>query len=124
LRFYTSKEHSTVETESILNTQEIELQIDSIQNDIRIQTKLIEESEKNSQEINQDIALRLDQYEQLTEEKRFQVGSVLQETEGKISAIKSTISNLNDQLETEKDLRNEAVERIELLEKRIEEIKK
>lgn len=124
MRFYTSKEHSTVETESILNTQEIELQIDSIQNDIRIQTKLIEESEKNSQEINQDIALRLDQYEQLTEEKRFQVGSVLQETEGKISAIKSTISNLNDQLETEKDLRNEAVERIELLEKRIEEIKK
>ena len=124
LRFYTSKEHSTVETESILNTQEIELQIDSIQNDIRIQTKLIEESEKNSQEINQDIALCLDQYEQLTEEKRFQVGSVLQETEGKISAIKSTISNLNDQLETEKDLRNEAVERIELLEKRIEEIKK
>lgn len=124
LRFYVSKEQSTVETESILNTQEIELQIDSIQNDIRIQTKLIEESEKNSQEINQDIALRLEQYEQLTEEKRFQVGSVLQETEGKISAIKSTISNLNDHLETEKDLRNEAVERIELLEKRIEEIKK
>lgn len=122
LRFYASKEQSTVETESILNTQEIDLQIDSIQNDIRIQTKLIEESEKNSQEINQDIALRLDQYEQLTEEKRFQVGSVLQETEGKISAIKSTISNLNDQLETEKDLRNEAIERIKLLEKRIEEI--
>lgn len=124
LRFYTSKEQSTVETDSILNTQEIELQIDSIQNDIRIQTELIEESKKNSQEINQDIALRIEQYEQLTEEKRFQVGSVLQETEGKISAIKTTISNLNDQLETEKDLRNEAVERIELLEKRIEEIKK
>lgn len=124
LRFYTSKEQSTVETDSILNTQEIELQIDSIQNDIRIQTELIEESKKNSQEINQDIALRIEQYEQLTEEKRFQVGSVLQETEGKISAIKTTISNLNDQLETEKDLRNEAVERIELLEKRIKEIKK
>lgn len=124
LRFYTSKEQSTVETDSILNTQEIELQIDSIQNDIRIQTELIEESKKNSQEINQDIALRIEQYEQLTEEKRFQVGSVLQETEGKISAIKTTISNLNDQLETEKDLRNEAVERIELLEKRIDEIKK
>lgn len=122
LRFYASKEQSKMENASILNTKENELQIDSIQNDIRIQTKLIEESKKNSQEINQDIALRLDQYEQLTEEKRFQVGSVLQETEGKISAIKSTISNLNDQLETEKDLRNEAIERIKLLEKRIEEI--
>ncbi|MFL0441448.1 hypothetical protein [Enterococcus spodopteracolus] len=124
LRFYVSKEESKMENESILNAEESKLQIDSIQNDIRIQTVIIDESEKNSQIINQDIALRLDQYEQLTEEKRFQVGSVLQETEGKISTIKSTISNLNDQLETEKDLRNEAIERIKLLEKRIEEIQK
>lgn len=123
LRFYASKEQSTVETESILNTQEIELQIDSIQNDIRIQTKIIEESEENSQEINQDIALRLEQYEQLTEEKKFQVGNALQETEGKISGIKNTISNLNERLETEKELRNETTERIKLLEERIEEIK-
>ncbi|MBO1299555.1 MULTISPECIES: hypothetical protein [unclassified Enterococcus] len=124
LRFYVSKEESKMENESILNAEESKLQIDSIQNDIRIQTVIIDESEKNSQIINQDIALRLDQYEQFTEEKRFQVGSVLQETEGKISTIKSTISNLNDQLETEKDLRNEAIERIKLLEKRIEEIQK
>lgn len=124
LRFYVSKEESKMENESILKAEESKLQIDSIQNDIRIQTVIIDESEKNSQIINQDIALRLDQYEQLTEEKRFQVGSVLQETEGKISTIKSTISNLNDQLETEKDLRNEAIERIKLLEKRIEEIQK
>ncbi|MBE6172450.1 MAG: hypothetical protein E7153_06375 [Enterococcus faecium] len=124
LRFYVSKDESKMENESILNAEESKLQIDSIQNDIRIQTVIIDESEKNSQIINQDIAHRLDQYEQLTEEKKFQVGSVLQETEGKISAIKSTISNLNEQLETEKQLRNEATERIKLLEKRIEEIQK
>ncbi|MFP1649463.1 hypothetical protein [Enterococcus mundtii] len=124
LRFYASKEESKMENESLLNVEENKLQIDSIQNDIRIQTKIIDESEKNSQIINQDIAHRLDQYEQLTEEKRFQVGSVLQETEGKISAIKSTISNLNEQLETENELRSEATERIKLLEKRIEEIQK
>lgn len=124
LRFYASKEESKMESESILSAEESKLQIDSIQNDIRIQTVIIDESEKNSQIINQDIAYRLDQYEQLTEEKKFQVGSVLQETEGKISAIKSTISNLNEQLETEKQLRNEATERIKLLEKRIEEIQK
>ncbi|MDA9428151.1 hypothetical protein B834_614 [Enterococcus mundtii 1A] len=124
LRFYVSKEESKMENESILNAEESKLQIDSIQNDIRIQTVIIDESEKNSQIINQDIAHRLDQYEQLTEEKKFQVGSVLQETEGKISAIKSTISNLNEQLETEKQLRSEATERIKLLEKRIEEIQK
>ncbi len=123
LRFYASKEQSTVETESILNTQEIELQIDSIQNDIRIQRKIIEESEENSQEINQDIALRLEQYEQLNEEKKFQVGNALQETEGKISGIKNTISNLNERLETEKELRKETTERIKLLEERVEEIK-
>lgn len=124
LRFYASKEQSKLKKESILNTTENELQIDSIQNDIRIQTKIIEESEENSQEINQDIALRLEQYEQLTEEKKFQVGNALQETEGKISAIKNTISNLNERLETEKELRNETTERIKLLEERIEEIKK
>jgi len=124
LRFYVSKDESKMENESILNAEESKLQIDSIQNDIRIQTVIIDESEKNSQIIKQDIAHRLDQYEQLTEEKKFQVGSVLQETEGKISAIKSTISNLNEQLETEKQLRNEATERIKLLEKRIEEIQK
>lgn len=124
LRFYVSKEESKMENESILNAEESKLQIDSIQNDIRIQTVIIDESEKNSQIIKQDIAHRLDQYEQLTEEKKFQVGSVLQETEGKISAIKSTISNLNEQLETEKQLRSEATERIKLLEKRIEEIQK
>lgn len=124
LRFYASKEESKMENESILTAEESKLQIDSIQNDIRIQTAIIDESEKNSQIINQDIAHRLDQYEQLTEEKKFQVGSVLQETEGKISAIKSTISNLNEQLETEKQLRSEATERIKLLEKRIEEIQK
>ncbi|RXA69162.1 hypothetical protein [Enterococcus casseliflavus] len=124
LRFYASKEQSKLKKESILNATENELQIDSIQNDIRIQTKIIEESEENSQEINQDIALRLEQYEQLTEEKKFQVGNALQETEGKISAIKNTISNLNERLETEKELRNETTERIKLLEERIEEIKK
>ena len=124
LRFYASKEQSKLKKESILNTTENELQIDSIQNDIRIQTKIIEESEENSQEINQDIALRLEQYEQLTEEKKFQVGNALQETEGKISAIKNTISNLNERLETEKELRNETTERIKLLKERIEEIKK
>lgn len=124
LRFYASKEQSKLKKESILNTTENELQIDSIQNDIRIQTKIIEESEENSQEINQDIALRLKQYEQLTEEKKFQVGNALQETEVKISAIKNTISNLNERLETEKELRNETTERIKLLEERIEEIKK
>lgn len=124
LRFYVSKEESKMENESILNAEESKLQIDSIQNDIRIQTVIIDESEKNSQIIKQDIAHRLDQYEQLTEEKKFQVGSVLQETEGKILAIKSTISNLNEQLETEKQLRSEATERIKLLEKRIEEIQK
>lgn len=123
LRFYASKEQSKMENASILNTKENELQIDSIQNDIRIQTKIIEESEKNSQTINQDIALRLDQYEQLTEEKKFQVGNDLKETEDKISAIKNTISSLNEQLETEKELRNETTERIKLLEERIEEIK-
>lgn len=123
LRFYASKEQSKLKKESILNTTENELQIDSIQNDIRIQTKIIEESEENSQEINQDIALRLEQYEQLTEEKKFQVGNALQETEGKISAIKNTISNLNERLETEKELRNETTERIKLLKERIEEIK-
>lgn len=124
LRFYASKEESKMENESILTAEESKLQIDSIQNDIRIQTVIIDESEKNSQIIKQDIAHRLDQYEQLTEEKKFQVGSVLQETEGKILAIKSTISNLNEQLETEKQLRSEATERIKLLEKRIEEIQK
>jgi len=124
LRFYVSKEESKMENESILNAEESKLQIDSIQNDIRIQTVIIDESEKNSQIIKQDIAHRLDQYEQLTEEKKFQVGSVLQETEGKILAIKSTISNLNEQLETEKQLRSEATERIKLLEKRMEEIQK
>ncbi|MGA5592406.1 hypothetical protein ACPCF3_13625 [Enterococcus mundtii] len=124
LRFYASKEESKMENESILTAEESKLQIDSIQNDIRIQTVIIDESEKNSQIIKQDIAHRLDQYEQLTEEKKFQVGSVLQETEGKILAIKSTISNLNEQLETEKQLRSEATERIKLLEKRMEEIQK
>lgn len=83
LRFYVSKEESKMENESILNAEESKLQIDSIQNDIRIQTVIIDESEKNSQIINQDIAHRLDQYEQLTEEKNSKSAVFYRKRKGK-----------------------------------------
>lgn len=122
LTFYASKEYSEIENISLMQVNERNLQVDSIQNDIRIQDDLIQTSEERTSEIEAEIALRLKLYEQLTEEKKFQVGSELQETENKIASIRTTLLTLQTQLEDEKLNRNEIKERIDLLETRIKEI--
>lgn len=122
LTFYASKEYSELVNISLLQVNERNLQVDSIHNDIRIQDDLIQISEERTSEIEEEIALRLNHYEQLTEEKKFQVGSELQETENKIASIRTTLLTLQTQLEDEKVNRNEIKERIDLLETRIKEI--
>lgn len=122
--FYASKEHSSAIKESILSVTNEQLIVDSIRNDIRIQEKFIEESEKESKQIKEDISFRVSQYEDLNEEKKFQVGQQLEDSETRISSLRNTIQTLQEDLLTKSSEREEANERINLLKERIEEVQK
>lgn len=121
---YGSQDKSSIVESDFSKINEAELKISSLENDIRLQQAASKTIEEKNETIVENIKNARKQIDDFTEEKEYQVGEQLTQTEDTITTLENAIQSYKGEISDNQTKISEIDATIKLIEAKINELKK